>query len=105
MTKKILFAFATLALTVASAASSYRVTLFQNSEIGGKQLKPGEYKMIVEGDKVVLSQGKNSVEATAKVESSDTKFSSTTIRYSGGESNSKVQEIRIGGTNTKVVFN
>lgn len=105
MTKKILIAFATLALAVAGAASSYRVTLFQKSEIGGKQLKPGDYKMSLDGDKVVLSQGKDTVEATGKVESTSTKFSTTTVRYSGGESNSRIQEIRIGGTNTKVVFN
>jgi hypothetical protein len=105
MTKKVLIVFTTLALAVASAASSYRITLFQKSEVGGKQLKPGEYKMSLQGDKVTLTQGKQSVEATVKVESSETKFGSTTIRYIGDESNARIQEIRIGGTNTKVVFN
>lgn len=105
MTKKVLIAFTTLALAVAGAASTYHITLFQKSEVAGKQLKPGEYKMSVQGDKIVLTQGKESVEATVKVENSATKFNSTTIRYTGSESNPRIEEIRIGGTNTKVVFN
>ena len=102
MTKKFLTAFAVLALAVASAASSYRVTLFQASEIGGKQLKAGDYKMHIEGEKVTLAAGKEMIETTGKVETSSEKYSTTTVRYGG---DSRVQEIRIGGTNTKVVFN
>jgi hypothetical protein len=105
MTKRFLIVFTSLALAIASAASSYRITLFQKSEVAGKQLKPGEYKMSLQGDKVILSQGKQTVEASVKVETSETKFGSTTVRYTGDESNARIQEIRIGGTNTKVIFN
>lgn len=102
--KKILLSFATLALAVASAAQSHRVTLFQPSFVNGTELKPGEYKVTVEGDKATLTSGKTSVSANVKTESADSKFSSTTVRYANGDGKYKVQEIRLGGTNTKVVF-
>lgn len=104
MTKKILIAFTTMAIAIATAASSYKVTLFQPSQVGGKELKPGEYKVSVQENKVIISSGKQSVEAEAKLETAEGKFSATAIRYAAGESN-RIQEIRIGGTNTKIVFN
>jgi len=38
------------------------------------------------------------------VENADSKFGSTAVRYASGEGN-KVQEIRLGGTKLKLVFN
>lgn len=105
MTKKILLAFTTIALAVSSAASTYKLTLFQPSQVGEKTLKPGDYKLSVDGDKVTISSGKETVEATAKVETSDKKFSTTTVRYNGTDGKNRVQQIQIGGTTTKVVFN
>jgi len=102
--KKILLSFATLALAVASAAPSYRVTLFQPSMVNGTELKPGEYKVTLSDNKAVISSGKTSVEATVKTETADSKFSSTTVRYSNGGGKYQVQEIRLGGTTTKLVF-
>ena len=104
MTKKILLSFATLALVTASAASSYRITLFQPSIVGGKELKPGEYKVTVKDNKALIEKGKESVEADVKTETADAKFSSTTVRYRNGDGKYRVQEIRLGGTTTKLVF-
>jgi len=106
MTKSMKFfaLFLTFALLTASAAS-YTVTIFQTSQFGGKDLKPGEYKVVVENDKVVIQKGKEKVEQTAKVETADSKFASTSVRYSDQNGKMKVQEIRLGGTTTKLVFN
>lgn len=104
MTKKILVAFFVLALAVASAAGSYSVTLFQPSTVAGKELKAGEYKLTIDNGKAVISQGKEKIEAAVKTEMSDTKFSSTSIRYSTTDGKSTIKEIRLGGTNTRVVF-
>jgi hypothetical protein len=104
MTKKLLFVFSTLALAVASAAS-YRVTFFQPAVINGTELKPGDYKVKVENNKAIIISGRKSIEADVKVETTDTKFNSTSVRYSNGDGKYRVQEIRIGGTNTKLVFN
>ena len=40
-----------------------------------------------------------------KVETADKKFSATSVRYTSGEGRSAIQAIRLGGTNTKLVFN
>jgi hypothetical protein len=104
MTNKILLSFATLALAAASAASSYRVTLFQPSIVAGQELKPGDYKVTVKDNKATIASGKHSVEASVKTETAENKFSSTTVRYSNGDGKYRVQEIRLGGTNTRLVF-
>jgi len=103
-TVQLLVLLFTVALMVASAAS-YNVTLFQPSVIAGKELKAGDYKLTVDGDKAILAMGKQKVEAPAKIETAETKFSSTSVRYSNEGGKMKVTEIRLGGTNQKLVFN
>jgi hypothetical protein len=103
-TTKLLTLFLTAALMVASAAS-YNVTLFQTSVVGGKELKAGDYKVTVDGDKAIISMGKQKVEAAAKIETADSKFSSTSVRYTSEGGKMKIQEIRLGGTNQKLIFN
>jgi hypothetical protein len=99
--KKLMIGFTTFALAIASAASSYRVTLFQPSKLGGTELKAGEYKIELKDNKAVVKDGKKVIEADVKVETADQKFSSTTVRYTEG---GKISEIRVGGTNTRLVF-
>jgi len=102
--KKILLSFGTLALAVASAANSYRVTLFQPAIVNGTELKPGDYKVTLKDNKAVITSGKTSVEANVKQETADTKFNATTVRYADQQGKYRVQEIRLGGTNTRLVF-
>jgi hypothetical protein len=102
--KKLMFCFAIMALAIASA-DTFRVTLFQPSVVSGKELKPGEYKLEITDSKVVISKGKTAVEAAVKVEKADSKFKSTSVRYANGDGKLTVQEIRIGGTTTRLVFN
>lgn len=103
-TTKFLAMFLTLAVFTAAAAT-YNVTLFQPSLVAGKELKPGDYKLILEDGKAIIQKGKERVEATVKVEQGDSKFSSTSVRYAEENGKLKIQEIRLGGTTTKVVFN
>lgn len=104
MTKKLIILFMLAAFAFASS-STYNVTLFQPSVVSGTELKPGDYKVTVDNDKVTISRGKEKVEATVKTEIADTKFSSTSVRYQNADGKFKVQEIRLGGTTTKLVFN
>jgi hypothetical protein len=106
MTKsvKILALMLTLALAVASA-NSFTVTLFQPSMVAGKELKPGDYKVTVDNNKAVIEKGKEKVEAAVKVENGESKFNTTSVRYTNADGKMKVTEIRLGGTTTKVVFN
>jgi len=103
VTKRLLVAFVFVALAVASA-KTYSVTLLQSSMVAGTELKAGAYRLNLEQDKVVLTNGKQSVESTVKVEQGDSKFVSTTVRYENEAGKYRVLEIRLGGTKTKLVF-
>jgi hypothetical protein len=102
--KKALLAFATLGLAVASAASNYRVTFFQPSIVAGTELKPGVYKIELKDNKALISKGKQSVEAPVRAETADTEYSGTSVRYKNGDGKYRVEEIRLGGTTTKIIF-
>jgi hypothetical protein len=104
MTKRILLSFATVALAIATAGSSHRITLFQPSLVNGTELKPGDYKVEVKDNKAVITRGKTSIEAPVMVETADTEFNSTSVRYANGDGKYRLQEIEFGGTNTKLVF-
>lgn len=104
MIKKFLFVFAIVALAVASA-KTYTVTLFQDSVLAGTELKAGDYRLDLTDSKIVVKSGKQVVESPVKVEKGDTKFSATTVRYANADGKFRIQEIRLGGTNLKIVVN
>ena len=54
---------------------------------------------------MIMKSGKTSVETSVKSEQVDTKFGSTSVRYNNGDGKYTVTEIRIGGTNTKLIVN
>jgi len=100
MVKNVLLGFASVALAVASAAS-YNVTFYQPVTINGSQLKAGDYKLeLKDNSMAVLKQGKSVTEVPVKVENDSQKFSRNAVRMDG----EKLQEIRLGGTSTRVVF-
>jgi hypothetical protein len=99
--KKIMFAVATFALTALAASNTFHVTFDDAAWINGTQLKAGDYKVQVEGNKATIKSGKTVVEAPAKLETADHKFQSTGVVL---DSKNKVQEIQIGGTNERIVF-
>jgi len=98
--KQLLFGFATLALAVASAASSYNVTFYDPVVINGSKLQPGSYRVEYNENTATIKQGKTVMQAPVKVETGDQKFRANVVRMDGPA----VQEIRLGGTNTKLVF-
>lgn len=103
--KKLFLIAASMFVLVASAATTHRFTIFQPSFINGTELKAGDYRVDVEENKAVISQGKMKVEAAAKMEDAGQKFSSTSIRYSTTDGKMTIAEIRLGGTSKKIVFN
>jgi cytochrome c biogenesis factor len=104
MTKRVLFVFLVLAISIA-CAKTYTITLFQTSVVAGTELKAGEYQLHLNDTTVALKSGRQSVQATVKVENADSKFGTTAVRYASGEDKSRIQEIRLGGTKLKLVFN
>ncbi|MBV8845500.1 MAG: hypothetical protein JO307_22050 [Bryobacterales bacterium] len=95
--------FASLALA-AGSSSSYNVTLSERAVIAGKELKPGDYTVEVNGGQAVIKKGKESVAAPVSVQSGDQKFSRTSIRYDRADGQYHLDQIQIGGTKTTLVF-
>jgi hypothetical protein len=103
--RKVLPLFVVLAGVAVAGARSYTVSLTKPNMLGTTELKPGDYKIEVDGDKAILRQGKTQTESPVKVEEVDTKFSSNVVRYvNGADGKLHIQEIRLGGTRTKLVF-
>jgi len=103
---KFVFAIATLTLAVASAANAarYKVEISEPSQINGQAVKPGTYTLELKDNHAVLKSGKTVIDTEARVENADKKYSETSIRYTAEDGNSKIDEIRLSGTTTKVVF-
>ena len=104
MIKKVVMLFAIMALAVA-CAETYKVTLFEPSVVQGKELKAGPYKLDLKDTTLVIASGKTSVETTVKVETSEQKFNTTTVRYANKDGKYSIQEIRLGGTKTRLDLN
>jgi len=104
MIGKVLSFFLVAGLAVASARS-YTVNLFETATVGSTELKPGEYKIEVNEQKAVIRKGKVQTESAVKVEEGDSKFDTTVVRYvNSADGKVHIQEIRIGGTKTKLLF-
>ncbi len=101
---RIAVAFLTLALSIAGA-KSYTVNLFQPAVLAGTELKVGEYKLEINGEKVQLKNGRLLVEANVKVETTPERNGSTSLRLENNGGRLHIKEIRLGGTSMKLVVN
>ena len=96
--------FLMMAAAALASAKSYTVNLLSPATINGVELQPGEYKVDVNDQTAVIHRGKVRSETPVKVESGENKYDSTTVRLDNSAGKAKIQEIRIGGTKTKLVF-
>lgn len=101
--KKLLPLVLVLVFSVASA-KTYSITLYQPSLVAGTELKPGQYLLALQDGKVVIKSDKLKVETPVKVENAESKFSTTSIRYASAEGKARIQEIRLGGTSLRLLF-
>jgi len=103
--KNVLLMFAVLAALASAAENVYRFTLQEPASLNGTQLRPGDYKIQVRGDKAILKFGKTVVgEVPAKLETAEHKFHVTTVDLDGINSNPRIKQIQIDGTNVRIVF-
>jgi hypothetical protein len=91
-----------LAAVASAANSNFRVELYQPTVVNGTTFKPGEAKVELKDNKVIMKQGKTSVEADVRVEANKNKYQYTAVGYREGDR--QVKDITIGGTNTHIVF-
>jgi hypothetical protein len=105
MSKRLIFLFLILTLGLASA-KTFTISLRQPAVLAGTELKAGDYRLDLQDTKLVVkASGKQVLESTVKVENSESKFDATSVRYGMIDGKYTVQEIRVGGTNLKLVFN
>jgi len=105
MTGKSLLIISALTLSSLGIASAktYNVVLNAPAMAGANELKPGEYKLKVEGSQVVLTDSNaKSVSVPVTVENSATKFGYTTVETSNQGGMDNIQAIDLGGSNTRL---
>ena len=101
LSKKLLIGFAALGIGIASGGSDYKVEFAQTTQVGGTELKAGQYRVEMQGDKAVFKSGKDVVaQSSATVENGKQKYSSTAVSTNA----SKLESIAVGGTTMKIVL-
>jgi hypothetical protein len=101
---KLMLGACVFSLGIATAASSYHVRIADSTWVGQNELKPGEYEVKVDGDKVTFKQGKNVFAVAAKVETNTRKFSDTQMDIKTENGQAKLKELDLGGTTSKIVL-
>jgi hypothetical protein len=71
---------------------------------GATQLKPGEYKLKVEGSQAVFTDAENakSFSVPVKVENSDKKFNYTSVESTNQNGMDQINAIDLAGSNTRL---
>jgi hypothetical protein len=103
--KSVLFVGAlTLASLGIASAKTYDITLDHATKAGANELKPGDYKLKVEGSQAVITgqQDATSVSVPVKVETSDKKFAYTTVETTNQSGMDTIRAIDLGGSNTRL---
>jgi hypothetical protein len=97
-----------LALSCLSIASAktYELTLAGPTKAGKVELKPGMYRLKIDGSNAVFTLVDNDKTFTVpvKVETTDTKFEQTRVDATKDNGTDVIQDIELGGTKTKVEF-
>jgi hypothetical protein len=106
MLRKLLVLTLVLGVSIA-LAKTYTINIARPAQVGTAELKPGQYSLKVEGNKVVLTSrtDRNTVELEAKkVETAERKFDNTAIVFREAEGKTTIRSIALGGSNLRVIF-
>ena len=86
-------------------AKSYGIILSNSTKVGTLQLKPGEYRVKVDGVNAVFTDRDYKTFTTpVKVETNDKKFDATRVESTKDGDTDRVVEIDLGGSATKLGF-
>lgn len=100
---RLIFGIATLAVA-ALGANTYRFTLQEPANFNGTPLRPGDYKIEINGDKATIKIGRTVVEAPAKLETAERKYPMTTISFDDTSAKKSITEIHVGGSTTRIMI-
>lgn len=98
-------ALLTVGLAGLAAAKTYSFTTYDTAKVGSVQLKPGDYKIKVEGTnvKVTDSEGKV-IAAKATLQPANRKYEQTAVAMKKDGKTNEIQWVELGGTRDKLVF-
>lgn len=87
-------------------AKTYDVALVSPTKAGSLQLKAGQYRMSVSGNKVTFTDvtTQKSLTTEVKVENVDQKFNDTRVNTANEGGTPVVKDIELGGSKTKLDF-
>jgi hypothetical protein len=97
------------ALTLASvgiaSAKSYDIVLSAPAKAGAMELKPGEYKLKVQGSQAVFTDQENSksVSVPVKVENGNKRFDYTSVESTSQDGMDNINAIDLAGSNTRLM--
>jgi hypothetical protein len=107
MTLRTLLTAGTFALATVSLASAktYDITVPAPTKVGDTELKPGQYKLKVEGSQAVFTDSHDkSVTVPAKVENAEKKFGYTRLETTSQNGMDTMQAIDLGDSNSRVTI-
>lgn len=86
-------------------AKTYDITIPAPAKVGNVELKPGQYKLKIEGAVAVFTDSHNkSFSVPAKVETSDKKFNYTRLETANRDGMDTIQAIDLEDSNTRVTI-
>jgi hypothetical protein len=106
MTTKSLLIAATLTFSTMAFAGtkSYDFTIGAPTHVGTTELKPGEYRVKLDGTQAIIrdQQSGKSITVNVKVEHAGQKFDQTSVQSANKDGHDRVIEIDLGGSDTKL---
>ena len=89
-----------------AVAKTYDVAFSSPTKVGSVQLKAGEYRMSLSGNKVTFTavDTQKSFTTDVKVENTDKKFDDTRVDATNEGGTSVVKDIELGGSKVKIDF-
>ena len=86
-------------------AKSYDVSVSGALKAGETELKPGDYKVKLEGSEAIFTDSSSkSVTVPVKVEKAEKKFDATAVETKTENGTKSIEAIRLGGSTTRLVF-
>ncbi len=106
MLKKSLLVFALAGVSILSA-KTYSITLASPTTVGQTQLKPGDYKLKLNGNTAtfVNAYSRKTFQTDVKVEHVNKKYEQTAIDTTASAGADHLHAIELGGTTLKLDFN
>jgi hypothetical protein len=94
-----------LIVAAKNGVKTYTFSLSNSATVGSAQLKPGDYRVKLDGAQIALiDEAGNRVDTPAKVEPADHKFDATSVVTTEEGGIKRLISIELGGTSNRVVF-